>query len=670
MLYSAPSCPKVINRVRFRFPPLGFVRSAQALPAYWPLFLPFLLFLLFGEPVQASVEKDFLAAREAQQKGRFDRFEAYARKIPADQPLQPYLGYWRLRGNGRDRQAMLAFIAQYPASPLSEKLKGDLARQAARQGDWTTFASFAGQLTRMDTDIQCHAHQAALSRGVLPERQAVLTLYLTAADQPSACEGLFTRLFESGLITAEDRYARLRLALDTGNLRLVRQINTALPAGERFDAKSLARVDRHARKLVVQAGKSRAQRELALHALGSLAREDAEVAARLWESSLSGYGEAEQGYGWGQIAMQAARRHDPRALDWFARAGNPLSEMQSLWKARTTLRAGRWNDLLQTIEAMPQDKQAEAVWRYWKGRAYKALGMSLFANQIFARLSREIHYYGLLAEEELPLRLESQPAEHRVTEEEVQAVQALPGIQRALLLREWGLLADAVAEWDWTLRGRRDVDLLAAAELARRDQWYDRAIITAERTEELHDFDLRYLTPYRDLAQAEARENNLDEAWVFGLIRQESRFVAHARSRAGAQGLMQIMPATAGWIAKQMGLGRSERKAVHKPETNIRFGTYYLRRVLNDLDGSPVLATAGYNAGPGRARRWQADTPLEGAVYVESIPFAETREYVKKVMANAMYYNRRLGLEKTSLKDRLGTVPARNQPSSAEGETS
>jgi len=238
-------------------------------------------------------------------------------------------------------------------------------------------------------------------------------------------------------------------------------------------------------------------------------------------------------------------------------------------------------------------------------------------------------------------------------------VGALPGIRRALLLREIGLTANAVAEWDWTLRQAGDVELLAAAEIARRRQWYDRAIVTAERTRELHDFDLRYLTPYRDLAQARAREFGLDEAWIYGLMRQESRFVAQARSRVGAQGLMQIMPATAAWIARQLGDKHGARADVNQPATNVRYGSFYLKRVLDDLQGSPVLATAAYNAGPGRARRWQAAVPLEGAVYIETIPFLETREYVKKVMANAMHYSQRLGLERTALRDRLGTVPAR-----------
>jgi len=215
-----------------------------------------------------------------------------------------------------------------------------------------------------------------------------------------------------------------------------------------------------------------------------------------------------------------------------------------------------------------------------------------------------------------------------------------------------------------------DRQLLAAAELALREEWHDRAIVSANLTKTEHNFDLRYIAPYRDLASAYAQENGLDEAWVYGLIRQESRFVSVARSRVGAQGLMQIMPATAKWIAKQMGLDRRAYSKVGNPDTNIRFGTFYLKRIYDSLEQSPVMATAGYNAGPGRARRWQADTPLEGAIYVESIPFQETRDYVKRVMTNAMFYRSRFGGEVRALKDRLGIIPAKQQaPSSGGDET-
>jgi soluble lytic murein transglycosylase len=292
----------------------------------------------------------------------------------------------------------------------------------------------------------------------------------------------------------------------------------------------------------------------------------------------------------------------------------------------------------------------------------QAAGQRVAANAIFLDLSREHHYYGQLAQEELGPVAQTPVINIKMGGDDVAAVARQPGIARALALYELGLRSDASQEWSWSIRAFSDAQLLAAAELARRMEWYDRAIDTAERTRELHDFELRFLAPYRELAQQAARENGIDEAWVFGLMRQESRFINVARSGVGASGLMQIMPATARWIAKRLGIKGFQPREMQDPARNIQFGAYYLKHVQTTLDGSPVLATAAYNAGPSRAQRWRDANPMEAAVYIESIPFIETRDYVKKVMSNAMYYAVRFGQPSVLLKDRLGTVPPRKTP--------
>ena len=218
---------------------------------------------------------------------------------------------------------------------------------------------------------------------------------------------------------------------------------------------------------------------------------------------------------------------------------------------------------------------------------------------------------------------------------------------------------EATREWLWTIRGMDDRKLLAAAELARRNEAWDRAISTADRTVLIHDFSVRYLAPYREVLAEKARSRDLEEPWVLGVIRQESRFISGARSSAGASGLMQVMRPTARWAAQRMRMKNFSWARLHEPELNASLGTYYLRHVLDQFDGSPVLAAAAYNAGPSRAKLWRGTEPVEGAIFAETIPFAETRDYVKKVMANTVYYAAVLGIEPTSLKARLGVVPAR-----------
>ncbi|MFN3587663.1 MAG: lytic transglycosylase domain-containing protein, partial [Moraxellaceae bacterium] len=207
---------------------------------------------------------------------------------------------------------------------------------------------------------------------------------------------------------------------------------------------------------------------------------------------------------------------------------------------------------------------------------------------------------------------------------------------------------------------------LVAAAAANQAGWYDRAIFAADRTKQMHNYNLRYLAPYREVTRGYAQELGLDEAWIYGLIRQESRFVTSARSGVGASGLMQLMPATAQWVANRVGL-KYHAGMVNEVGVNVRLGTYYMRHVLDSLSSQPVLATAAYNAGPGRARQWQpVDRSMEAAIYVESIPFLETRDYVKKVMTNAVAYSQVFGQNRLTLTERLGIIPPRN-PQPVEG---
>ena len=316
--------------------------------------------------------------------------------------------------------------------------------------------------------------------------------------------------------------------------------------------------------------------------------------------------------------------------------------------------------MLDTIEAMSAQEQQLGVWRYWKSRALKAQGRTAEANVILAPLSKEHNFYGQLAEEDLGVSIGVPAESHKATRQEIAGIERLPGIRRALALYRLNLRTEAAREWAWAIRDFDDHRLLAAAEVARRNGIYDRAIYTADRTVQHHDFSLRFLAPHRDTMRDVLKQQELDEAWVYGLIRQESRFVSDARSSAGAMGLMQLMPATAKWASKKVGIRKFQPARVTDVNTNLTLGTYYLKHVLTLSGDQPLLASAAYNAGPSRAWQWRDEKPLEGAIYAETIPFNETRDYVKKVMSNSMYYARTLGHQVTALKNRLGIVASRS----------
>jgi soluble lytic murein transglycosylase len=320
------------------------------------------------------------------------------------------------------------------------------------------------------------------------------------------------------------------------------------------------------------------------------------------------------------------------------------------------LRAQNWRLLQTIIDDMPARISAQPDWVYWRGRALRARGQPEAAELLFRSIAGTPTFYGNLADDELGRPIAIPPRAAKPTEQEVQEVADNPSIARSVSLFRLGMRPEAVREWNWGLRGSGDRTLLAAAEYARRNQIYDRAVTSADRTREEHDYDLRYLAPFRDKVGPRARELALDPAWVFGLMRQESRFVMDARSAAGARGLMQVMPSTASWVARKLGMKDFVPAHMEELDTNVFLGTSYLKMVLENLDNHPVLASAAYNAGPGRARRWRDSRSLEGAIYIETIPFSETRDYVKKVMSNAIYYSALFEGKPQSLKARLGVI--------------
>jgi soluble lytic murein transglycosylase len=572
--------------------------------------------------------------------------------------------------NASDDARIADFLARHPGSRMAESLRADWLKSLGVREAWPLYLAEYPRLVRPDAAHQCYAYRAEWAQGNQGHLREAVTLWFTGRDMPSACTPLFDRLIEDGLIRQEDIWLRVRLALEAGNLHVARVVANALPASQRPAAALLDQARRDPARVLNDAKtldfNQRGDREVALYALDLLARRGSDEAGRALRKWASQFTAEELGVAWARLATWAARRHEAVALSWFQQAGvAAVNDFQREWWARAALRAGDWPAVRRAIDSMDEATREQPVWRYWRARALQAAGQRVAANAIFLDLSREHHYYGQLAQEELGPVAQAPIINIKMGGDDVAAIARQPGIARAVALYELGLRQDASQEWNWSIRVFSDAQLLAAAELARRMEWYDRAINTAERTRDLHDFELRFLAPYRELAQQAARENKIDEAWVFGLMRQESRFINVARSSVGASGLMQIMPATARWIAKRLGVKRFNVKEMQDPAKNIKFGAYYLKHVQTTLDDSPVLATAAYNAGPGRAQRWRDTRPMEAAVYIESIPFTETRDYVKKVMSNAMYYAVRFGQPSVLLKDRLGTVPPRKTPAAA-----
>ncbi|HSN39153.1 MAG TPA: transglycosylase SLT domain-containing protein [Burkholderiales bacterium] len=607
-------------------------------------------------------EDDFLAAREAYRVGDSAKLAVLAKRLQG-YILQPYVAYWQLqtRLEDADPTDIRAFLAANDGSLLAERLRKDWLKLLGKNQQWDLFDAELPQLVGDDIEITCYSLQSRIRLDPQALREA-RPLWFVARNLPDSCNPLFGALVDAQMLSSDDLWTRIRLALEAGQVGVARRIAGFLPASQAPDSRLLNSISSNPAGYLEKRKfdfVKRAGRETTMFAVYRLARTAPPQAAAHWSRLEDRFSEDERSYVWGLIAYFGAMRHDPGALDWYAKAGD-MSDVQLAWKARAALRARNWREVLAAIDAMTRKESADAGWRYWKARALKALGRNEEAVALLTPLADEFNFYGQLATEELGGKITSPAATFKPGAEEVSRIGRLPGIRRALALFNLDLRVDGVREWVWAIRGFDDRQLLAAAELALRNGIYDRVINTADKTVMLHDFSLRYIAPYRDVLKARTGEMGLDEAWVYGLIRQESRFVTGIRSSAGASGLMQLMPATAKWVAAKLGLKNWRWSQVTEVDTNISLGTYYLRHILDTLDDQPVLASAAYNAGPSRARRWRPDSAIEGAIYAETIPFNETRDYVKKVMSNATYYAHTFGEQLQSLKQRLGIIGPRD----------
>ncbi len=624
-----------------------------------PLFLaPTLAFAL-------TPDEQFLAARDAARAGDRAKLERLAPLLQGHE-LEAYVEYWQLLPDLKDSDpaTVQAFLGRHENSYIAEKLRTDWLRQLARKQQWSVFDSEYPRLAQADQELACQALQSRRAQGDPRVLDDALPLWLTLLEPPEPCYPILEALIIDKRVLADAVWARIRRQFEANKIAAALYTMNYLPASQMPEKKLAQTVVDTPRpwlgRLPSDFSGSRAQRELAALAIQRLARNDPRTAADQLEKIGGSMKSGEKAWAWSQIGWQAAQRHLPEAMDWYRLAGDaPLSDEAAEWKVRAALRAQDWGSVRASIEKMPPALAAQPAWVYWLGRAYRAGGRLEDANTLFAKIAGQPHFYGTLANDELGRSTMTPPKAAPPSREDLAQVSAMPGVRRAQAFFRLNLRSEGSREWSWSLRSMSDRELLAASEIALRAGNYDRAIAAADRTRNEHDYSLRYLAPYGDQVRPAARNQALDDAWVYGLMRQESRFISSARSNVGASGLMQLMPATAKWVANKIGLKDFNQGRVNDPETNLLLGTTYMRLVLESLDNHPVLASAAYNAGPGRARRWRAERPLEGAIYAETIPFSETRDYVKKVMSNSVYYAALFDGKPQTLKNRLGVIAPR-----------
>jgi soluble lytic murein transglycosylase len=598
--------------------------------------------------------------------------------------LEPWAAYWELRArlDTASISEVQDFFTRYAGTYQEDRLRNDWLLMLGSQRRWDQFAEdYPKFRMRDDRDVRCyallvqHIKEGANAPQSLPDE--VRGPWLAQRDDSDGCTLAASRLIGDShgprRMTQADAWRKARQSIEANRPRAAAAAVTivAPEAVNQVDDLNNAPARFLTSKVVAA---SRVRREMIGLALIKLAATDLDQAARQLDSKWGPQLAAEErDWIWAVIGKLHAQRLTGVAHEYFARVERDahLSDDLLAWKVRAALRASRtpdWLQVIKAVNAMSEDARNDPAWVYWKARALAA-GRTDSQKDEAQRLLQSIAsprgFYEMLAMEELGLKIAVPVRPVPLTEPEKEAARLNPSLNRAIYAITIGLRHEGVREWNYATNlhaagGMSDRELLAAAQFACDREVWDRCINTSERTRSDFDAAQRFPMPFRDSVVRRSEQIALDPAYVYGLIRQESRFIMDARSHVGASGLMQVMPATARWTARKIGLTTFTPDQITDRETNIAIGTGYLKLVLDDFAGSMPLAAAAYNAGPGRPRSWRNGPTMEAAAWAENVPFNETRDYVKKVLANTTMYAAILTGQPQSLKARLGSVSPRD----------
>jgi len=587
--------------------------------------------------------------------------------------LEPWAAYWELRARleSASNREIQDFLQRYAGTYQEDRMRNDWLRLLGQVRDWATFmAEFPKFRMNDDRGIRCYALLTDFNASGADVANQIQDLWMAQTEADDGCATAVEQQLKAGKIKPQSAWVRARLGMENDRVRVAtqavgllnpewaNQVGTIYTSPARFlDEKLTALLPR--------------TKELVTLALIRVAVDDpAQAALQMdklrWKTQLT---QEERSWVWGVIGKRAAMRLSDNALAWYTQGQDKFMHDDHLaWKVRAALRAGKWPLVLDATAEMSEALRKDPAWVYWRARALQSPGRSETERQQAAPLLESIAgvrgFYEQLALEELGRKINVPERPAPLSPEEKDSARQNAGLTRALHAIAIGLRSEGVREWNYSTNlhdkgGMDDRGLLAAADVACQREVWDRCINTSERTRAVLDFEQRYPMPFRAAVVKRTTQIGLDPAYVYGLIRQESRFIMDARSTVGASGLMQVMPATARWTAKKIGLDNFTPNQITDRDTNIAIGTGYLKLVLDDFAGSMPLAAAAYNAGPGRPRNWRNGPVMEAAIWAENVPFNETRDYVKKVLSNTTNYAAILTGQPQSLKARLGSIGPR-----------
>lgn len=613
--------------------------------------------LLLASPLANSAplaeqRRQYDAAKAALAKGDSSVYQRYASSLK-EYPLEPYLAYDELtaRLKSASNAEIEKFLAEHGDLPQIGWMKLRWLRWLAERGEWNTFLNYYDPSLNF-TELDCLYGQYQINHGRKADGFATAEkLWLVGKSQPAYCDPLFADWRAQGQLTEQLRWQRAKLAVEARNYGLASYLVKSM---SQFANQGALLLD-VAQKPELMSQTTRfvpaddKMSEIASLGLRRLARQSPEKALELlpvYERQLN-FSNAEKVLIAREIGLTLARRFDARGLGVMSQYDPQLLDNTvSEWHMRLLLRLGRYAEANQLVQRLPESLSQTSRWRYWTARSLQlAQPNNPHAATLYQALATERDFYGFMAADQVkaPYQLNNQPM--ALNSRLMQKVRNTAGIRRSVEFHNRGQIVDGRREWYHVSRLFSREELVAQARIGYEMGWYFPAIRSISQAQYWDDLDVRFPMAHKDTLVREARNRGLHPSWAFAITRQESGFMADARSHVGATGLMQLMPATAQETARRYSIPLTSQHQVLIPEKNIQLGTAYLSQVQNQFKGNRILASAAYNAGPGRVRQWLKDAKhLPYDIWVETIPFDETRQYVQNVLSYSVIYGQKLDL--------------------------
>ncbi|MEH6455076.1 MAG: transglycosylase SLT domain-containing protein [Cocleimonas sp.] len=584
---------------------------------------------------------EFLNAYEALSKGRFygsDHLKGYI--------LHPYLEHERLKKHLKktNNNALIDFINRNRNNWLGSDINTELLQRLAKQKQWGNVLKFY-QRGQGGVKAKCVGLEAQLrTRPSQKLQNEALILWKSSNSRPKVCDPLFSLLKQKGLLTDQIAWERVTLAMNKGKTSLARSISKNLlePSLVSLWVNLRKNPSKHLSNKRLRKNDARS-RQLIAYGIKRIARKDTNSASYEWQQAQRKYTFSPQRKAEVEsyIAVRDAKDHKSQALNQFARIPAKLrSDDANLWMARLALRQGDWRKLRAAIGSMTTSERNKDRWRYWQAHSSKRLGDKNIRPQLQV-IAKSASFYGFLAADELKVPYARLLQQERNWSALTPRIKNIKAIQRATELYSLGLPKLAKKDWNWAMKKLSKDDQLIAAAYALEINQPFLAIITVSGTKDWNQTGLRFPLEYQNLVKKSARANGVVPAWVYGIMRRESAFDPIIKSSANARGLMQVLPSTAKGVAKSLGI-RHKTSDLYVPERNANIGAAYMSQMLKRFKGNYAKATASYNAGPHRIPRWLPKQMISAPRWIESIPFDETRNYVRAVMSYTTIYDHKL----------------------------